>query len=90
MAEIGKKFKALEIYVPEVLVAARAMSWGVEVLKPAWKGKDVKSLGTVLIGTVKGDLHDIGKNLVVMMMEGAGFKVIDMEPILQKRNLFKR
>jgi len=78
MAEVGKKFKALEIYVPEVLVSARAMSWGVDALKPAWKGKDVKPLGTVVLGTVKGDLHDIGKNLVVMMMEGAGFKVIDI------------
>jgi 5-methyltetrahydrofolate--homocysteine methyltransferase len=78
MTEVGKKFKALEIYVPEVLVSARAMSWGVDALKPAWKGKDVKPLGTVVLGTVKGDLHDIGKNLVVMMMEGAGFKVIDL------------
>lgn len=78
MTEVGKKFKALEIFVPEVLVSARAMSWGVDALKPAWKGKDVKPLGTVVLGTVKGDLHDIGKNLVVMMMEGAGFKVIDL------------
>lgn len=78
MTEVGKKFKALEIYVPEVLMSARAMSWGVDALKPAWKGKDVKPLGTVVIGTVKGDNHDIGKNLVVMMMEGAGFKVIDL------------
>lgn len=78
MTEVGRKFKALEIYVPEVLVSARAMSWGVEALKPAWKGRDVKPLGTVVIGSVKGDVHDIGKNLVVMMMEGAGFKVIDL------------
>lgn len=78
MTEVGKKFKTLEIFVPEVLVAARAMSWGVEALKPAWKGRDAKPLGTVVIGTVKGDLHNIGKNLVVMMMEGAGFKVIDL------------
>ena len=78
MSEVGKKFKKLEIFVPEVLVAARAMSFGVEALKPAWKGEEVKPLGKVLIGTVKGDLHDIGKNLVVMMMEGAGFKVIDL------------
>ena len=78
MTEVGRKFKALEIYVPEVLVSARAMSWGVEALKPAWKGKDAKPLGTVVIGSVKGDVHDIGKNLVVMMMEGAGFKVIDL------------
>jgi len=78
MTEVGRKFKALEIYVPEVLVSARAMSWGVEALKPAWKGRDVKPLGTVVIGSVKGDVHDIGKNLVVMMMEGAGFRVIDL------------
>jgi 5-methyltetrahydrofolate--homocysteine methyltransferase len=78
MTEVGKKFKALEIYVPEVLVAARAMNWGVETLKPYLMGKDVKPLGTVVIGTVKGDIHDVGKNLVVMMMEGAGFKVIDL------------
>ncbi len=54
------------------------MGFGVEALKPAWKGKEVRPLGTVVIGTVKGDVHDIGKNLVVMMMEGAGFKVIDL------------
>lgn len=78
MTEVGKKFKALEIYVPEVLVAARAMTWGVETLKPYLMGKEVKPLGVVVIGTVKGDIHDVGKNLVVMMMEGAGFKVIDL------------
>ncbi len=78
MTEVGKKFKTLEIFVPEVLVAARAMTWGVETLKPSLVGKDVKPLGTVLIGTVKGDIHDVGKNLVVMMLEGAGFKVIDL------------
>lgn len=78
MNEVGKKFKTLEIFVPEVLVAARAMSFGVEVLRPAWKGEEAKPLGKIIIGTVKGDLHDIGKNLVVMMMEGAGFQVIDL------------
>ena len=78
MDEVGKKFRTLEIFVPEVLVAARAMSFGVEALKPAWKGKEVKPLGTMVIGTVKGDLHDIGKNLVGMLMEGAGFQVIDL------------
>jgi 5-methyltetrahydrofolate--homocysteine methyltransferase len=78
MTEVGKKFKTSEIFVPEVLVAARAMTWGVEALEPAWKGKDVKPLCTVVIGTVKGDIHDVGKNLVVMMMKGAGFKVIDL------------
>ena len=78
MDEVGKKFKTLEIFVPEVLVSARAMSFGVEALKPAWKGKEARPLGTVVIGSVKGDVHDIGKNLVVIMMEGAGFKVIDL------------
>jgi len=78
MDEVGKIFTTLEIFVPEVLVSARAMSFGVEALKPAWKGKEVRPLGTVVIGSVKGDVHDIGKNLVVIMMEGAGFKVIDL------------
>ncbi len=78
MNEVGRKFRNLEIFVPEVLVAARAMSFGVEALRPAWKGEEVKPLGRVIIGTVKGDLHDIGKNLVVMMMEGAGFQVTDL------------
>jgi 5-methyltetrahydrofolate--homocysteine methyltransferase len=78
MNEVGRKFKNLEIFVPEVLVAARAMSFGVEALRPAWKGEEVKPLGKIIIGTVKGDLHDIGKNLVVMMMEGAGFQVTDL------------
>ena len=78
MGIVGERFKKLEVYVPEVLVAARAMNWGVEVLKPALKREDVAFLGTVVIGTVKGDVHDIGKNLVTMMMEGAGFKVIDL------------
>jgi len=75
---IGVKFKNNEIYVPEVLVAARAMHAGMEVVKPLLAGDALKEKGTMVIGTVKGDLHDIGKNLVIMMMEGAGFKVIDL------------
>lgn len=75
---IGEKFKKNEVYVPEVLVAARAMKAGVEVLQPKLVAEDVKSAGKVVIGTVKGDLHDIGKNLVKMMMEGKGLEVIDL------------
>ncbi|OIQ54835.1 methionine synthase [Moorella thermoacetica] len=75
---IGVKFKNNEVYVPEVLVAARAMHAGIDVVKPLLVGGDIKEKGTFVIGTVKGDLHDIGKNLVIMMMEGAGYKVIDL------------
>ncbi len=78
MAIVGDKFKKNEIYVPEMLVAARAMKAGLELLKPLMVGETLKSLATVVIGTVKGDLHDIGKNLVSIMMEGAGVNVIDL------------
>lgn len=78
MSEVGEKFKRNEVYVPEVLVAARAMKAGVEVLKPYMVDADIKSAGKVCIGTVKGDLHDIGKNLVKMMMEGKGLEVVDL------------
>jgi 5-methyltetrahydrofolate--homocysteine methyltransferase len=78
MDVVGKKFKANEFYVPEVLVAARAMQGGLNILKPLLAKAGVKQIGTVVIGTVKGDLHDIGKNLVSMMLEGAGFKVVDL------------
>ena len=78
MGIIGDKFKKNEVYVPEVLIAARAMNAGIEVLKPHMTDADVSSKGTVIIGTVKGDLHDIGKNLVKIMMEGKGMKVIDL------------
>src|SRR5450756_650093 len=77
MGEIGVLFKNNEVYVPEVLIAARAMHAGLNVLKPLLAEQDVQPIGTVAIGTVKGDLHDIGKNLVGMMLEGAGFKVVD-------------
>ena len=75
---IGEKFKNNEIFVPEVLIAARAMNMGVAVLKPHLLEEGVKATGKVCIGTVKGDLHDIGKNLVKMMMEGKGLEVIDL------------
>lgn len=78
MDVIGVKFKANEIFVPQVLVAARAMKAGSEVLKPHLAGEDVEEKGKVIIGTVKGDLHDIGKNLVAMMIEGKGFEVVDL------------
>ena len=78
MSVIGEKFKNNEIYVPEVLVAARAMSMGAQILKPLLTARGVKATGKVCIGTVQGDLHDIGKNLVKMMMEGKGLEVVDL------------
>ena len=78
MNVIGKRFKANEVYVPEVLIAARAMHAGMDVLQPKLAAAGVEPLGTVVLGTVKGDLHDIGKNLVGMMMTGAGLKVVDV------------
>lgn len=78
MGVIGQKFKNNEVFVPEVLIAARAMSKGVEVLRPYLVEDGVEEKGTVVLGTVKGDLHDIGKNLVRMMMEGKGLKVVDL------------
>ena len=78
MNVIGKRFKANEIYVPEVLIAARAMKGGMEVLQPELVAAGVEPIGTVVLGTVKGDLHDIGKNLVGMMLTGAGLKVVDI------------
>jgi 5-methyltetrahydrofolate--homocysteine methyltransferase len=77
MSEVGKRFKANEVFVPEVLIAARAMKAGTAILKPHLIEAGVEAVGTAIMGTVKGDLHDIGKNLVSMMLEGAGFKVID-------------
>lgn len=78
MEEVGRRFKNNEFYVPEVLIAARAMHAGMEILKPLLVDTGVKPVGRVAIGTVKGDLHDIGKNLVSMMLEGGGFEVIDL------------
>ena len=77
MGVIGEKFKNNEVYVPEVLIAARAMNAGSEILKPYLASEGVKATGKVILGTVKGDLHDIGKNLVKMMMEGKGLEVVD-------------
>ena len=78
MSIIGEKFKNNEVYVPEVLIAARAMNAGVELLKPELAKADVKSHGKAVLGTVKGDLHDIGKNLVKIMLEGKGIEVVDL------------
>jgi len=77
MDSIGRKFKANEVYVPEVLIAARAMAGGMEIIEPILAETDVKPRGKVVIGTVKQDLHDIGKNLVGMMLKGGGFQVVD-------------
>jgi len=78
MDEVGKDFKAGELFVPEVLIAARAMHAGMHILRPLLSESDAMGAGKYVIGTVKGDLHDIGKNLVKMMLEGAGFETIDL------------
>lgn len=78
MNEVGQRFEAGDFFVPEMLVAARAMQSGLKYLKPYLAKADVKTAGKIAIGTVKGDLHDIGKNLVAMMLEGAGFEVVDL------------
>jgi 5-methyltetrahydrofolate--homocysteine methyltransferase len=75
---VGEKYKTGEIFVPEMLVAAKTMQAALEIIKPLLKSGELKSTGKIVIGTVKGDLHDIGKNLVAMMLEGAGFEVIDV------------
>ncbi|MCO1604367.1 cobalamin B12-binding domain-containing protein [Desulfosporosinus nitroreducens] len=75
---VGARFKRGEMFVPEVLMAARSMSAGINLVKPLMSETDIPSIGKVLVGTVKGDLHDIGKNLLAMMMEGAGFTVINL------------
>jgi 5-methyltetrahydrofolate--homocysteine methyltransferase len=78
MDEVGERFSAGDLFVPEMLMAAQAMKAGLAILKPHLAVGQSSSKGTVVIGTVKGDLHDIGKNLVAMMMEGAGFEVVDL------------
>jgi len=78
MNDVGKRFKANEIFVPEVLVAARAMQKSMDLLEPILVASGIQPKHTILIGTVEGDLHDIGKNLVMMMLKGANFKVIDL------------
>lgn len=78
MEVVADRFKNNEIYVPEVLIAARAMNAGLAIVKPLVSESDLQPIGKVIIGTVKGDLHDIGKKLVAMMLEGAGFEVVDL------------
>ena len=78
MAEVGRRFEIGEYYIPDMLISARAMQIGMAILKPQLKSAYIDAAGKVAIGTVKGDLHDIGKNLVAMMLEGAGFEIIDL------------
>jgi 5-methyltetrahydrofolate--homocysteine methyltransferase len=78
MTEVGRMFENGEFYVPEMLISARAMKGGLAILRPQLAAANIKAIGKVAIGTVQGDLHDIGKNLVGMMLEGAGFEVIDL------------
>ena len=87
MSIVGEKFKNNEVFVPEVLIAARAMNMGVEVLKPALNASGVQSVGKAIVCTVKGDQHDIGKNLVKMMLEGAGLEVIDLKTDVSKEQV---
>jgi len=79
MGVIGGKFKKNEVYVPEVLIAARAMNAGMKILEPLLAKEGIEPVGKVVLGTVKGDLHDIGKNLVGMMFKGGGFEVVDLK-----------
>ncbi len=81
MAEVGDRFERNEFYVPELLIAARAMQGALATLKPLLAEADIKSAGKVVIGTVKGDLHDIGKNLVSMMLQGAGMDELTCSPL---------
>ncbi len=78
MGEVGRRFEARDYFIPEMLVAARAMQAGMNAVKPYLAGSNIKSAGKVVVGTVNGDLHDIGKNLVSVMLEGAGFTIIDL------------
>jgi 5-methyltetrahydrofolate--homocysteine methyltransferase len=78
MTEVGRRFESGDCFVPEMLIAARAMKAGLTVLRPHLQAADVKPAGTMIIGTVQGDIHDIGKNLVMMMVEGVGWQVVDL------------
>lgn len=86
---IGERFKNNEIFIPEVLVSARAMKAGMEIIKPLLAESKVQPIGKVIIGTVRGDLHDIGKNIVGMLLEGAGFKVIDLGANVDKNQFLE-
>ena len=89
MDAVGERFSSGVIYVPEMLIAAEAMKAGLKIIKPHLAEGQSRSRGTVVIGTVKGDLHDIGKNLVTMMMEGAGFEVVDLGVDMDRDNFIK-
>jgi len=78
MDVVGKRFKAYEMYIPEVLMSANAMKVAMNILKPLLSESDIPSMGKIVMATIEGDLHDIGKNLVSMMLEGAGFEIIDL------------
>ncbi len=84
---VGKRFSDGDIYVPEMLVSAKTMKLGLNIIKPLLQSGEIENRGTIVMGTVKGDLHDIGKNLVTMMMEGAGFKIIDIGVDVKIENL---
>ena len=84
---VGKQFADSEIYVPEMLVSAKTMKLGLDIIKPLLQSGEALNRGTIVMGTVKGDLHDIGKNLVTMMMEGAGFRIIDLGVDVKIENL---
>jgi 5-methyltetrahydrofolate--homocysteine methyltransferase len=90
MSNIGEKFRKNEVYVPEMLVAARAMAMGLAILEPLLTASGVKPIGKVVIGTVRGDLHDIGKNLVAMMMKGMGATVYDLGVDVQDHEYVKK
>lgn len=89
MNVVGEKYKNNEIFIPEVLVAAKAMKAGMEIIKPLLAEANVESKGKVVIGTVKGDLHDIGKNIVAMLLEGAGFEIIDLGADVSKEKFLE-
>jgi 5-methyltetrahydrofolate--homocysteine methyltransferase len=90
MDEVGRRFAEGEIFVPEMLVSAVTMKRGLNLIEPLLKDEGIESKGTIIMCTVKGDIHDIGKNLVIMMLEGAGFKVIDLGVDLTVENLIKK
>ncbi len=90
MGAVGEKFRTNQIFVPEMLLAARAMSAGVAILEPLMKQSGVKPIGTVVIGTVRGDLHDIGKNLVAMMLRGIGAVVYDLGVDVPDKNFVEK
>lgn len=90
MDVVGEKFASSEIFVPEMLVSALTMQKGLDLIKPLLKGEETESKGTIAMCTVKGDIHDIGKNLVNMMLEGAGFKIIDLGVDLSVDQLIER